>query len=173
MKRFLFLGLFSTVLLFSCKDETNQSQIDIEQNIVTVSITAKDIDSISYNEYILDAPTLITLKGWDRYFELKTNIDQLKTGDVSFFYDNSDAIKTLIEGLKSGLPKQGDTPAVRARLTALENMILKLESSINQHNSTKIERINNIKEVLVAFSNLNLQINKKFEKESQNIQKPQ
>jgi len=57
-------------------------------------------------------------------------------------------------------------------LIALETKIYKLESAISLSNTTTKTLMSSIKEVLVSFSNLNLQMNKKIERESQKIKKP-
>jgi hypothetical protein len=50
--------------------------------------------------------------------------------------------------------------------------MLKLEGVVNLSNPDKKEVLLIVRDFLAAFSNLNLQINKKFERESQNIEKP-
>ena len=50
--------------------------------------------------------------------------------------------------------------------------IYKLQSITIISNGNKNDLYPVIKELLISFSNFNLQINKKFEKEAQNIQKP-
>ena len=50
--------------------------------------------------------------------------------------------------------------------------MLKLNSLLLLDNISKNEQLQGLKEVFVAFSNLNLQINKKLEFEANNISKP-
>ena len=52
-------------------------------------------------------------------------------------------------------------------------MYYKLNSTINLMTSTKSELKKSIIDLLEAYSNLNFQINKKFEKDSQNINSSQ
>jgi len=69
-------------------------------------------------------------------------------------------------------PENINTDGIKARLLVLQNMYLKLSSSANLSTSTKKELKKDIKDLLEAFSNLNYQINKKFEKDAQRIIKP-
>ena len=97
------------------------------------------------------------------------NVNQ---ANLSFFENNNEILIAFIDDLKGTTPEVIDTPLIMARLVVLETKIFKLEGVVNLSNPSKKEVLSVIKECLSAFSNLNLQINKKFEKDSQNIQKP-
>ena len=77
-----------------------------------------------------------------------------------------------MDDLKTTIPEAANTPAILARLKIVETSGYKLEDQLMLTQPKPKEVLAAIKEFLVSFSNLNLQINKKFEKESQNIQKP-
>ena len=70
------------------------------------------------------------------------------------------------------MPQKLVTPAITERLIALETKLLKLHSTLMLSNAKKSELLKNIQELLVATSNLHLQMNKKFELESQVIEDP-
>ena len=91
---------------------------------------------------------------------------------MSFFKENNELLVAFVKDLKEGIPEEINTPLINARLVALETKMLKLEGVVNLSNPDKKEVLSVIKDFLTAFSNLNLQINKKIEKDSQNIQKP-
>ncbi|MFT5244867.1 MAG: hypothetical protein ACI8QQ_002813, partial [Psychroserpens sp.] len=59
------------------------------------------------------------------------------------------------------------------RITALDTKTQKLNSLLRISNIEKDEKLEAIKEFLITTSNLNLQINKKFEFEKNNVLKPQ
>ena len=99
-------------------------------------------------------------------------VTKLKKGDLSYFKDNSEAIATFVKDLKGKVPDTINTSSVQARLTAFETKLYKLESVYNLPAYTKDELKTAIKEFLESLSNLNLQINKKLEKDSQHIEKP-
>ncbi|MEZ4792198.1 MAG: hypothetical protein R2783_01590 [Gelidibacter sp.] len=109
---------------------------------------------------------------WQRYQELMMQIDYLKQADFSFFGGKNELLVNFLRDLKSDIPEKVSTPAIKERLIALETKLLKLHSTLKLSNAKKKEVLNNIKEFLVATSNLHLQINKKFELESQVIEDP-
>ena len=54
----------------------------------------------------------------------------------------------------------------------METKFLKLESLVNLSTTSKTELIANIQDFLIAFSNLNLQMNKKIENDNIIIERP-
>ena len=168
----LFLVICICLSLFSCKDEAQAIKVDPQDINEEPLITKSDISKINYTEFILDNKAGKSLESWEKYYELDNIIINLKNADLSYFKDNNEIILALIKDLKETIPEQVNTPLILARLMTLETKMLKLESIINLSKPTKTNILLGIKEFLLAYSNLNLQINKKFEKESQNIQKP-
>ena len=61
------------------------------------------------------------------------------------------------------MPETIKTAPILSRIMALETKLLKLSSTLKLDNMDKATQLSCIKEFLVAMSNLNLQINKKFE----------
>lgn len=167
------LLLFSLMIILGCNsksDQTTDTATDQEQD--SQLITAKDIDDLEYTEYVLGPDAKQAVINWQRYQELTMQIDYLKKADFSFFGGENELMMTFLKDLKDGIPQQIASPAIKERLIALETKLLKLHSTLKLSNSEKSELLNNIKELLVATSNLHLQINKKFELESQIIEDP-
>ncbi len=81
-------------------------------------------------------------------------------------------VETLIKEFEETIPEEIKTDAVNARVLVVQNMYYKLNSTVNLSTSTKEELKKDITDMLEAFSNLNFQINKKFERDSQNTIKP-
>jgi hypothetical protein len=52
-----------------------------------------------------------------------------------------------------------------SRVTLVETMILKLNDDLTLTNIEADDKLNSVLEVLIAFSNLNLQIDKKLERD--------
>ena len=90
----------------------------------------------------------------------------------SFFKDEEAIFKTFINDFKAETPATIKSPAIDSRITVLETKLLKLHDSANLDNIDKKVVLKDIKDLFVAFTNLNLQINKKLEFESQVIEKP-
>ncbi|MDO5978556.1 hypothetical protein [Flavivirga spongiicola] len=161
------------VIFFSCKKDQESNTGDNTGDIENKEITAKDISKIDYIEFALDLKAENAIKDWQQYYELQDVIINIKEGDLSFFNDNNDAIKTLLKELKVNIPKEIKAPSILARIIALETKLYKLESLSNLSTTSKKELIANIKDFLVAFSSLNLQINKKIEFDTRKIEKPE
>ena len=159
------------ICLISCNNlEENRKGIQKESS--EKDISKKDISNLDYIDFILDEKADKSIESWKEYYEFNTVIIDLKKGDLSYLEDNHEVLEAKLKDLKAAIPDQINTPLILARLVAFDTKMYKLESIVNLSTTTKTQLIADIKDVLISFSNLNLQINKKFEKESQNIQKP-
>lgn len=161
------------ILNVSC-DKTIESSIEnsqmVESKETNVSIT--DINQIKFTEFALSDLAIKNTVDWLKFQELQENIELLKKGNLSFFSEDEAILKAFITDLKTEIPEILNVPTVLVRLTVLETTIFKLESIANLYNIEKGVLLNAIKEVLVANSNIILQLNKKLEKDSQKIEKP-
>jgi hypothetical protein len=161
------------IIFISCKKESsiNNENIQTEQN--TNIITKTDIKNIKYIEYVLSNQSKKVTNNWVKFQELKNNVEVLKKGDLSFFKDDSVLLKAFIEDLKNEIPQNLNIPEITTRITVLQNCFYNLHNEISLNRNTKTYVIKSIKEALISVSNLYLQINKKLELDSQNVQKPQ
>lgn len=169
-----FLSLITLlVLCFSCK-KTQEENANITANEnLKQEISKSDISKLDYTEYTIDEKTETIIENWQEYSEINDVVSNVKSGDLSFFRDNDEVIKTLFKNLKEKIPEDVKTPSITARLVALETKFYKLKSLSNISTTGKEELNSVIKEFLVSFSYLNLQMNKKIENTSQNVEKPQ
>ncbi len=171
MKCFSFL--LSLFLILACntkKEETIPNVSDEEKN--SEIITAKDIENLNFTDYILSPQAKEAVSNWQRYQELIMQVDYLKQADFSYFGGKNELLVSFLKDLEKDMPANVSNSATRERLIALETKLLKLHSTLKLKNSRKKEILSNVKEFLVAVSNLHLQINKKFELESQIIEDP-
>jgi hypothetical protein len=171
MKRFFLIVLCLSFAMFSCKKTLGGKNAE-KQGIQSQEITEKDISKIDYIEFLLDEKAEEFVVQWEEYNQLRDVIDDIKAGDLSFFYDNKETIEVTLTEFKTNIPKALNSASIIARITAFETKFLNLESLYNLDSKSKEELLNSIKDVLVAFSNLNLQMNKKVEFDAQEIQKP-
>jgi hypothetical protein len=171
--RFKILTLLSLLLLFSgCKKNVkNKDAESIEQNN-SQGISEKDIEDLDYIEYALDKKTDTIIQDWSEYIQIHDLVNNVKVGDLSFFNDNEKAIKLLLKELKTKIPEAIKSASIEARLLVVETKLYKLESLSNLSTTSKEELLGTIKEFLVAFSNLNLQMNKKVEFDTRVIERP-
>jgi hypothetical protein len=75
-------------------------------------------------------------------------------------------LKAFINDFKTEIPEAIKTAPIESRVVVLETKLLKLNSILKLDNVDKATKLSNVKELLIAMSNLNLQINKKFELEA-------
>jgi RecG-like helicase len=167
-----FLSIICLLFLMVSCNQKKESTEPITVTVPTKKITESDISKLKFLEYGLDTKTEKEIESWEKYKELEDITAKLKKGDLTFFKDNNEAIKTFLKEFKEKIPDTLNTPSVEARIIALETKLYKLESASNLSTTTKEELRFTIKEFLESISNLNLQMNKKLEKDSQDLQIP-
>jgi len=176
MQNIIKISVSLLIILFisSCNSETT-SDSNTDEEIVTIDsskITAKDIAKLRYTDYALSNLTRSKTVNWQKFNELTEKIEVLKTGDLSFFRDDKAILVGFLNDLKSEVPESLKTSAILVRLTVIETAFLKLEGLASLSSAKKEDLLIIIKDVLLSYTNLVFQMNKKFEKESQNIEKP-
>ena len=169
-----------TFFLFSCafllisngckKSEPQKQTTEISQEITV--ITASDIEALEYTEYVLSDLSKEAIRDWMKFQDLQVQINQLKSGNITFFENDKDILKELLNELKTSLPEQLNDPSIFSRIVALETSAYKLHDEAVFNKNDKTSLLNSLKEVLKAYSSLIFQLNKKFEKQIHNIQKP-
>ncbi len=167
--------MFSLFFVFACKNTTTtqKNEEKLEETIENSKITSKNIENLKFNDYVLSSDSERLIVSWQKYREFSNQIEFLKKADFSFFGGEKKALTELIKELKKETPKQVNTNAVQSRMVVLETTILKLHNDLNLNNSSKKTRLKSIKEVLIAMSNLNNQVNSKLEFDKNNIDRPQ
>ncbi|MFT5217333.1 MAG: hypothetical protein ACI83H_002470 [Glaciecola sp.] len=172
IKIFTFLSI--TLFILSCNpDVKNESAIVEEITTIDSSIiTANDISKIKFTEYALSKITQNKTSNWQKFNELSNKIELLRTGDLSFFRDDKAILEGFIADLKNEIPESLNTQSILVRLTVIETVFLKLEGLASLKTAKKEDLLIAIKDVLLSYTNLIFQMNKKFEKESQKIEKP-
>ena len=174
--RILYPFIISSIMLFlnlSC-NRSNEAIDELPQNTDSKEhkITIKDIEQIKYTEFALSDLSEDSTKDWLKFQEFLLQIEILKKGGLSFFKDDKVILQGFITDIKNEIPEALNTPSTLVRLTVLETTMFQLEGISNINNVKNEILLNAIRDVLVAHSNLILQINKKFEKDSQKIDKP-
>ena len=167
-----FLSVLVLVLFYSCNKKQENSELTVVKVDDSLLIKEKDIAKLKYTDYILDERTEDVILNWTEYSKLQDVVSKVKKGDLSFFNNNNKTIEDLLKNLKQAIPLEVNTESILARITALETKIYKLESLYKLSTTKKPELLELTKEFLVAFSNLNLQMNKKLEGDSIIIEKP-
>ncbi|TXE12765.1 hypothetical protein FUA26_02910 [Seonamhaeicola algicola] len=170
MNKLVLSALCVFFIMFSCKNTPeNTTENTKDQNH---KVTEKDITKIKYADYLLDEKAQIYAAEWAEYIQIKEVIANLKKADLSFFLENKEVVNNTLTDFKKNIPEPLNAASITARINAFETKFLKLESLYNLQSTSKAELLAVIKDVFIAFSNLNLQINKKIEFDNQDIIKP-
>ncbi|MEY8849335.1 hypothetical protein AB9K26_10990 [Psychroserpens sp. XS_ASV72] len=164
------------MLFLACNDGNNTTENKKNDDVAeseSTTISKKDIQSLKFTDYGLSFKAKDKVSNWQKYQELTNQIGFLKQADLSFYSSDVSLITTFLNDFKIEIPKELATNEILARITVLETKTLSLNSVLSLDNISKNEKLQAVKELLVSYSNLNLQINKKLEFDSNNISKPQ
>ncbi len=170
MYKYLLVAICLFFMVFSCK-KTQSSTLE-NQDVSSKELTEKETSKIKYDDFLLDDKTQNLIVDWDEYIQIQEVLDNLKKADLSFIMENKEVTNATLKDFKKNIPQELNTPSIIARINVFETKFLKLESLANLSSTSKKELMLSIKDVLIAFSNLNLQMNKKVEFDNLNIQKP-
>ncbi|NRD18419.1 hypothetical protein HNV08_00040 [Winogradskyella eckloniae] len=162
-------------MIISCGDEKKitTEEVIIENDNLNNKITAKTIESIDYKDYALSPEAELEVSSWAPYQELSKQIEFLKKGDFSFFNDEIEPLQKFIDGFKASLPNTFNTNPILSRNVIIETSLLKLNEYLTLDNISRKDKLLGIKDVFVAFSNLNYQLNKKLERDMYNDIQPE
>ncbi|MFC0603307.1 hypothetical protein [Winogradskyella pulchriflava] len=154
------------LVLISCdNNKANGEVVDNENTNKKTLITAKAIENFNYSDYVLSTDGETAVADWEKYQEFAIQISYLKKADLSFFNGDKELLKKFIEELKAGLPKNLETNPIVSRVAIIETTTLRLNENLRLDNISDQDKLKSVKEVVVAFSNLNYQINKKLERD--------
>ena len=167
----LLLSIFTLVFITSCQNKKEVTQV-VKADVNTTEITAKDIDKLKYTDYVLDNEAQNLLINWQRFQELNIQMGYLKQGDLNFFKNQKEEVKVLFDSLKVKVPEPINIKPIISRITVLETKSLKLHTNLSLVNIEKATKLASVKEVLVAYANLILQINKKIEYDANIYERP-
>lgn len=172
LKMLFYIGF--CLFLTTCKnDKVSEVIEETQEQIDARTISQKEIEALRYNDFALSTDSQKAVNDWQKFQELTSHIESLKKGDLSFFNSERLLLKTFLLEFRNEMPQNLQTNEILARITALDTKAQKLNSFLSLDNIEKQDKIVAIKEFLITVSNLNLQINKKFEFEKNNAVKSQ
>lgn len=171
----LLVFLIFTLSCGSKEEHSNpENKVDVETTVTdSTKISSRDIAQMEFTEYALSDIAQNKTSNWQKFNELNEKIEILKTGDLSFFKNDKAILEGFITDLINEVPESLNDSSILVRLTVMKTVFLKLEGLASLSTAKKDEILDIIKDVLISYNNLVFQINKKFEKESQNIIKPE
>ncbi|MCB4798497.1 hypothetical protein [Neotamlana laminarinivorans] len=171
--KFKFLVFLVCVFLInSCRKKIDKAILEEHQHTFTHVVSEQEVSKLRIVEYALDAKTENQIKDWEAYFELQNIINEVKRGDLGFLRTQENEVNLLLINLEKNIPEAVDTPSISARILVLKTTMLKLKSLVNLDTVAKPEILDAIKEFLMAFNNVNFQLNKKIEFDTREINRP-
>lgn len=130
-----------------------------------VGLSPKKIEQLSYTDYALSAEGENAVADWQKYQQLATQISYLKQGDLSLFNGEREIIMTFVQELQESMPETLNTNPISSRVGVVVTALLKLNDDLVLDNIKTQDQLKSIKQLFVAFANLNFQINKKLERD--------
>ncbi len=164
MQKTLSIFLIVTVL-FSCGETTTSEETSTSEITQDVKLTAKTIERLSFKDYVLSEDAEKVVSEWEKYQELAIQINYLRQADMSFFKSEIQIIVEFMAVFKNQIPEVLQSNPINSRAVVLETKLMLLQNSLKNETKSNKEKLEHIKAVLVAFSNLNFQINKKIERD--------
>ncbi len=170
MKNYIFYVVFLTFC--SCKDDVKP--VMIESNLAETGkpLTKEMIANINFTDILLDDKAKLYAQNWTSYNSIAQAINEIKELKCDFFKSDNIEFDTTFKELNTSIPEVFNSESVKARLLVLKTRLYRLKDELSFSPTLNTSQTVFIKEIFVAFSNLNLQINKKLEKEAQQIIKP-
>ena len=160
-------------MCLSCKKTTQTDTENSDTTNKSLTITEKDMSKLKYLDFSIDDRVEPIVGSWQEFNQLGDIIESVKKGDLSYFKtDAKKNLKTLLRDIRETIPDTINKPAILARITVVETKLYKTESLSNLSTTKRQELLNTLKELLVSFSNLSFQLNKKIENDSRNVEKP-
>ncbi len=151
------------VLLFNCGDGGSSSEVtNAETKTQKNPITEDAIENFEYKDYTLSIDSEVLVANWEKYQEFKIQLDNLKKADLSFFTGDKVFLKGFIDSFKVQIPDTLKTNHIISRTAVIETRIYRLNENLTLDNIDDKLKLESIEEILIAFSNLNYQINKKL-----------
>ncbi|WP_370390428.1 hypothetical protein [uncultured Winogradskyella sp.] len=161
----ILIGFFFVMAMACAEGADTKSDTQTNKKKDLNRITQKAIENFNYTDYALSAEAETAVSKWEKYQELAIQINYLKQGDLSFFNSERELIMEFTEAFFDELPKDLNTNPISSRVTVVITALLKLNDDLRLDNISLQNRLDSLKQVLVAFANLNFQINKKLERD--------
>ena len=166
--------IFFIILSFcSCIDDenTNTQKNNLIKN--KKALTQEMIANFKFTDILLDPKAKVIAQNWSSYQSIEDGINLMKVLNYNFFKTNDAEFNTIFNELNANIPEAFKTQAITSRLLVLQTKLYRFKDELSFSPQLDTTHSIYVKDVFVAFSNLNLQINKKLEKEAQVIIKPE
>lgn len=168
-----YIIIFCFALGLSCTNNSKKEVVKTPQNNQKKEITKELIAKLKFDDILLDKSANTYIENWKAYTTINQAILDIKNLNFKFFTKEQDLFLSTVLELKTTIPEDINTQPIKARILVVQNQLYRFQEELKIKKQLYKEDLIFIKELFVSFSNLNLQINKKIEKEAQVVIKPQ
>jgi dsDNA-binding SOS-regulon protein len=166
--------LLNFAFFLNCVDKNTETPEDVSTPSALESkmVTTKDIARFEYKDYALSKDAQQSTTAWAKFQELATQITFLRKADVTFFSSEKDTLTLFLTRLKETLPEVLNTNPIQSRIVVLETRLLKFNTDLKLDNYSKEDKLESIKALLIANSNLIYALNNKLENDKNDVERP-
>ena len=162
--------LLLVFLILSCKKKETISANKNQTTFNSQVISLDDIKALGVKEEPLDKMVKDSVfTHWKSYQEILTQTTYVRQADLAFFESDLKGISELIKPFTDSIPNCFNTKGIASRSKAVASYIYKMHSTLKLKSLSKTERLGVVKSYLESVSNLNYQLNKKFEYDQYNV----
>lgn len=153
MKSFLTILLSFLFIMISCKDDSQQHEIEITRAKKEKELVFNNINKAwNFNPRNLTPESQSIASNWDQWRLFTSELYQKPKGTLGAFKRKTKSLVTKTDGLQLSIPEKLNKTQIKSRLSALITKVKALNTFIN------LDRIPE-KKVLNLVSDLNLEIN--------------
>ena len=158
------------ILVFCCKKTKQEDNIANDFTSNSQTITIEDINSLGVVKQPLDQVVKDSIfSSWKAYHQILTQTDFINKADLAFFESDLKSISKLMKPSNDSIPLCFNTNGIVSRAKVVTSFIYKMHSTLKLKSISKKERLDVVKSYMESVTNLNYQLNKKFEYDSYNI----
>lgn len=154
------LVILTVVLFFfySCKNKKQVEEVaDIQEKAV--------VPSTNLQTPILSPEARDAISSWQRFLEFENDLKHINQGGIRRFSRETERMAAAADSLQISIPKALNSNAISSRMRVVNTRIKLLNEALHQKGSDSLRVRNNLIETNMAYANLLLQINEKFEKQ--------
>lgn len=164
---FFVIGCLSLLPLVGCTSNNNKAA-KIELSAPSETIILDENPQNQYQNVLnIDDGALAELELWTAFFALQKEVLKLEKNKPNAFEESERNLKIYFKDLGLNIPKIFDTNSIWVRIKVLETGVF-LYNEYSNAEATQALKTTARNTILTAYNNLVRQINKTYEKQTQN-----
>jgi len=105
------------------------------------------------------------IASWQRFQEFENDLKRINQGGIRRFSRETERMAAAADSLQITIPEVLNSNAISSRMRVVNTRVKLLHEALHQNGSDSLRVWNNLRETNMAYANLLLQINEKFEKQ--------